>query len=124
MAITYYFNIFLQQQLNGTYVTITTESVNVNEGQLIDGATNPTSLIWVVKGYSYDSDTQSSTQLTGSQMSVNLSSTWSHYFEQVETINNQYFTAKLSGNIDNLNTLIAKGAGVITPTFVDRRAHV
>ena len=118
MAITYYFNIFLQQQLNGTYVTITTESVNVNEGQLIDGATNPTSLIWVVKGYSYDSDTQSSTQLTGSQMSVNLSSTWSHYFEQVETINNQYFTAKLSGNIDNLNTLIAKGAGVITPTFV------
>ena len=117
MAITYYFNIFLQQQLNGTYVTVTTDSVNVNEGQLIEGSTNPTSLIWVVKGYSYDSDTQRSTQLTGDDMSVNLSSTWSHYFEPVDTINNQYFTAKLSGNISNLNTLTAKGPGVVHPTF-------
>jgi hypothetical protein len=117
MAITYYFNVFLQQELNGTYVTVTTTSVNVNEGQLIDGSTNRTKLMWVIKGYSYDSATQKSTQLTGSQMSVNLSSEWSQYFEQVDTVNNQYFVAKLSGNIDNLNRLTAKGPGVVHPAF-------
>jgi hypothetical protein len=117
MATTYYFNIFLQQSLNGTYSTVTTQSVNVNATQLISGSTNPTKFGWVVKGYSYDSVTATSTQLTGDQMSVNLSSTWSRYFNQVQTVNNQYFVAEFSGNIDNINLLTAKGTGLVHPTF-------
>jgi len=117
MAITYYYNIFLQEQLNGTYVTVTTDSVTVNEGQLIDGATNPVKLMWVIKGYSYNSATLTSTQLTGNQMSVNLSSGWTTYFKQVATINNSYFVAELSGNINNLNILTAKGTGLVKPSF-------
>jgi len=117
MAITYYYNIFLQEQLNGTYVTVTTDSVTVNQLQLIDGATNPVKLMWVIKGYSYNSATLTSTQLTGNQMSVNLSSGWTTYFKQVATINNSYFVAELSGNINNLNILTAKGTGLVNPSF-------
>jgi hypothetical protein len=117
MATTYYYNVFLQEQLNGTYVTVTTESVTVNQGQLIDGSTNPVKLMWVIKGYSYDSGTQTSTQLTGSQMSVNLTSGLSTYFKQVATINNSYFVAELSGNISNLNILTVKGTGLVKPSF-------
>lgn len=117
MAISYYYNVFLQEKLNGTYVTVTTNSVNINQGQLFDGATNPVKLMWVIKGYSYDSVTQKSTQLTGNQMSVNLTSMWDGYFKQVATINNSYFTAELSGNVSSLNILIATKP-LVSPSFI------
>jgi hypothetical protein len=119
MALTYYYNEFLQQKLNGSYVTVTSANVNINLNEIDNSSSNvsKTSLLYVIKAYELDSTTGRSRQLSGDEVKVTVGSTWVGYFSKVGTVNNQYFTAATNPGA-GWSILVASKQNVVKPSFV------
>jgi len=95
MATTYYYTAFLQEELNGTWATVYTSNVDVNLQEIMHLAATESNVTvqWVIKAYSYDTVTNVSTQLSGSQVQVHITGAWAQYLPYVSTESGYYTVA-------------------------------
>ena len=126
MAVTYYYNVYLQQHLNGVWVNIETQVAKINFLDFKDSGNiqvSPTDqagnqlgsqskLQWVIKAYKKDGATI--TQLNDDQVRV-VRATFTNLLDGIETWNDLYFTAQI--NKVALNQQALKFPYVITPSF-------
>jgi hypothetical protein len=126
MAVTYYYNVYLQQHLNGVWVNIETQLAKINFLDFKDSGNiqvSPTDqagnqlgsqskLQWVIKAYKKDGATI--TQLNDDQVRV-VRATFTNLLDGIDTWNNLYFTAQI--NKVALNQQALKFPYVITPSF-------
>jgi hypothetical protein len=131
MAVTYYYNVYLQQHLNGVWVNIETQVAKINFIDFKDSGNvqvSPTDqagnqlgsqsqLQWVIKAYKKDGSTV--TQLNDDQVRVVKATVPANpvndILNGIETWNNLYFTAQINKFILNLRAL--KFPYLITPSF-------
>ena len=97
MATTYYYTAFLQEGINGTWSTVYTSNIDVNLQEImgLSATESNVTVQWVIKAYSYDTVTQQSTQLSGSQVKVNIVGDWAYFIPSVST-ETGYYTAATS----------------------------
>jgi hypothetical protein len=131
MAVTYYYNVYLQQHLNGVWVNIETQTAKINFIDFKDSGNiqvSPTDqagnqlgsqsqLQWVIKAYKNDGG--AITQLNDDQVRVVKATVPANpvndILNGIETWNNLYFTAQINKFVLNLRAL--KFPYVITPSF-------
>jgi hypothetical protein len=132
MAVTYYYNVYLQQFLNGVWVNITTQNSKINFldfktgssgvlSNITDQAGNQpgsqSDLQWVIKAYRNDNGTI--TQLNDDQVRVVKETVpanpANNVLEGITTWNNLYFSAQINKTILNIQAI--KFPYPITPSF-------
>jgi hypothetical protein len=131
MAVTYYYNVYLQQYLNGVWINIATQNAKINfldfrnivgaDGGGTDQAGNQegsqSQLQWVIKAYKNDGGAV--TQLNDDQVRVVKETVpanpVNNVLDGIKTWNNLYFTAQINKVI--LTTEANKFPYVITPSF-------
>ena len=131
MAVTYYYNVYLQQHLNGVWVNIETQTAKINFIDFKDSGNvqvSPTDqagnqlgsqsqLQWVIKAYKKDGTTI--TQLNDNQVRVVKATVPANpvnsILDGIQTWNELYFTAQINKLALNLQAL--KFPYVITPSF-------
>jgi hypothetical protein len=131
MAVTYYYNVYLQQHLNGVWVNIETQTAKINFIDFKDSGNvqvSPTDqagnqlgsqsqLQWAIKAYKKDGTTI--TQLNDDQVRVVKATVPANpvndILNGIQTWNNLYFTAQINKAVLNLRAL--KFPYMITPSF-------
>jgi hypothetical protein len=131
MAVTYYYNVYLQQHLNGVWVNIETQTAKINFIDFKDSGNvqvSPTDqagnqlgsqsqLQWAIKAYKKDGTTV--TQLNDDQVRVVKATVPANpvndILDGIQTWNKLYFTAQINKFVLNLRAL--KFPYVITPSF-------
>jgi hypothetical protein len=127
MAVTYYYNVYLQQYLNGVWVNIETQNAKINFLDFKDSGNvqvSPTDqagnqlgsqsdLQWVIKAYKKDGATV--TQLNDDQVRVVKGTFTNDVLEGIKTWNNLYFSCQI--NKVALNLQANKFPYPITPAF-------
>jgi hypothetical protein len=96
MATTYYYNAYLQQEINKNWCTLLTANTAINANRLSEtlvGTGARTACRWVIQVYSLSGGTK--TLLDNNVVTVSLPSKFSKYFSQVETVNGNIFRANL-----------------------------
>ena len=95
MATQYYYTVFLQEGLNGTWSTVYTSNIDVNLQEIMGMSSTESNVTvqWVIKAYSHDTVTNTTTQLSRDQVKVHITGQWAYFIPSVSQIESYYVAA-------------------------------